>query len=281
MRVIVIGGMNLDLLGMVDAPLVPRDSNPGRVVSRPGGVGRNIAARLRGLGAETALLTAQGNDERAALLREACRREGIDLSLSVQADCPAPCYLCIHDEKGDMTMAVNDMAAMDALTPQALSPLLPRINRFDGCVLDANLSEATLRFLAERVAIPIFLDPVSCHKAQRVLPILSCLTAIKPNRMEAKTLTGEDSPERAARRLLEMGVKDVFISLGSEGVYYASAQTQGLQPALPLPAAPLTGAGDALCAGLMLALLEGKNVQACAKAGAESAYQALMAYAGY
>ena len=52
MRVIVIGGMNLDLLGMVDAPLTARDSNPGRVLSRPGGVGRNIAARLRGLGVE-------------------------------------------------------------------------------------------------------------------------------------------------------------------------------------------------------------------------------------
>ena len=48
MRVIVIGGMNLDLLGMVDTPLTARDSNPGRVISRPGGVGRNIAARLCG-----------------------------------------------------------------------------------------------------------------------------------------------------------------------------------------------------------------------------------------
>ena len=34
MRVIVIGGMNLDLLGMVDTPLTARDSNPGRVISR-------------------------------------------------------------------------------------------------------------------------------------------------------------------------------------------------------------------------------------------------------
>lgn len=280
MRVIVIGGMNLDLLGMVDAPLTARDSNPGRVISRPGGVGRNIAARLRGLGVETALLTALGNDDRATLLRNACRRDGIDLSLSVQTACPAPCYLCIHDEKGDMALAVNDMAAMAQLTPQTLSSLLPRINGYDGCVLDANLSAEALDFLAVHVTVPLFLDPVSYHKAPRVLPILPRLAAIKPNRMEAQALTGEADPAQAAQALLSMGVKNVFISLGGEGVYYANAQAHGLQPALPLPAAPLTGAGDALCAGLMRALLSGKPIQACAQDGVQSAYQVLLASIG-
>ena len=270
MRVIVIGGMNLDLLGMVDTPLTARDSNPGRVISRPGGVGRNIAARLRGLGVETALLTALGNDDRATLLRNACRRDGFDLSLSVQTACPAPCYLCIHDEKGDMAL----------LTPQALLPLLPRINGYDGCVLDANLSADALGFLAAHVTVPLFLDPVSCHKAPRVLPILPRLAAIKPNRMEAQALTGEADPAQAAQALLSMGVKNVFISLGGEGVYYANAQAHGLQPALPLPAAPLTGAGDALCAGLMRALLSGKPIQACAQDGVQSAYQVLLASIG-
>ena len=43
---------------------------------------------------------------------------------------------------------------------------------------------------------------------------------------------------KAAQTLLGMGVKNVFISLGGEGVYYANAQAHGLQPALTLPAAP-------------------------------------------
>ena len=179
-----------------------------------------------------------------------------------------------------MALAVNDMAAMERLTPDVLSPLLPQINGYDGCVLDTNLSAEALAFLASHAAIPLLLDPVSCQKAPRVLPILPRLAAIKPNRMEAQALTGEADPAQAARALLGMGVKNVFISLGGDGVYYANAQAHGLQPALPLPAAPLTGAGDALCAGLMRALLNGKDIQACAQEGVQSAYQALLAGIG-
>ena len=45
-RLIVVGGMNLDLLGVPAGPLLPRDSNPGKITLRPGGVGRNIAEKL-------------------------------------------------------------------------------------------------------------------------------------------------------------------------------------------------------------------------------------------
>ena len=135
MRVLVVGGMNLDLLGWPGQPLLPRDSTPGRIVSRPGGVGRNIAARLAALGAEVSLLTVLGDDAWARLLTEACARDGIDLSLSLKTAYPSPCYLCVHDEQGDMLAGVNDMRALEALTPQALEARLPALAGFDGCVL--------------------------------------------------------------------------------------------------------------------------------------------------
>ena len=43
-RLIVVGGMNLDLLGVPAGPLLPRDSNPGKITLRPGGVGRIFLA---------------------------------------------------------------------------------------------------------------------------------------------------------------------------------------------------------------------------------------------
>ena len=42
-RITVIGGANTDIGGGPAAPLRLHDSNPGTVVLRPGGVGRNIA----------------------------------------------------------------------------------------------------------------------------------------------------------------------------------------------------------------------------------------------
>ena len=275
-RVFVVGGMNLDLLATPRSPLIPRDSTPGDIVMRPGGVGRNIAARLSELGARAFLITALGGDQRAAWLKEMCLAAGIDLSLSVETDRPAPCYLCIHDHTGDMALAVNDTAALEALTPARLQPRLGALNSADACVLDANLPEEALRYLAENASVPLILDPVSCAKAGRAKPILHRLAAIKPNRLEAEALTGEKNVERAAEALLRAGVGQVFISLGPEGVYYAGKNQRGFVPAPPLPALPLTGAGDALCAGLTLALLRGESPRACAQAGCAAAHAALL-----
>ena len=45
-KAIVVGGLNLDICGLPDGELVPRDSNIGRVEMRAGGVGHNIACLL-------------------------------------------------------------------------------------------------------------------------------------------------------------------------------------------------------------------------------------------
>ncbi|MBQ2977927.1 MAG: carbohydrate kinase family protein [Clostridia bacterium] len=277
MRITVVGGMNLDILGAPAEKMLPRDSTPGFITLRPGGVGRNIAARLSQKGAQVSLITALGNDERASMLIAFCRQAGLDLSHSIQTDCPAPCYLCIHDEKGDMAQAINDMRAMAAITPEAMESRMDDINQGDGCVLDANLSPETLRYIAENARVPLFLDPVSCAKAPRILPILPHLTAIKPNLMEAEALTGEKEPEKAARALVKAGVKHVFISMGEKGVCFANAHEAGQVAAIPLPHIPLTGAGDALCAGVTLALLEGKSTGDSATQGCLASYEALMA----
>lgn len=276
MNIAVVGGMNLDLLGAPDRPLIPRDSTPGKITLRPGGVGRNIAARLTELGAKVSLITALGNDERAKMLSNLCASSGIDLSLSLPTACPAPCYLCIHDDQGDMALAVNDMTAMECLTPSAMESRMDQVNRGDGCVLDANLRADTLKYIAENAKVPLILDPVSCAKAPRVKAVLPYLTAIKPNRMEAEALTGEKNVERAAQALLKAGVKNVFVSLGAEGIYYANLDDRGYIPARPLPSIPATGAGDALCAGIVLSILEKRNISSCAEMGRDTAYRALM-----
>ncbi len=276
MRVVVAGGMNLDILGVPDGALLPRDSAPGRITLRAGGVGRNIAQRLSQLGAKAQLITALGCDDRAAMLLRLCREAGIDLSLALQTDRPAPCYLCIHDEMGDMALAVNDMSAMERLTPEVMADRMDQVNGADACVLDANLRQDTLEYIARNALVPLILDPVSCAKAPRIRPVLPFLAAIKPNRLEAEALTGERNVEKAGEALLRAGVKNVFISLGAEGVYYAGETEKGYVSARPLPALPLTGAGDALCAGLVMALLRGLGPKACAEAGRDAAYEALV-----
>lgn len=51
----VVGGVNVDIGGQSYAPLVARDSNPGRVRISLGGVGRNIAHNMSLLGVDVRL----------------------------------------------------------------------------------------------------------------------------------------------------------------------------------------------------------------------------------
>lgn len=80
----VVGGVNVDIGGQSYAPLVARDSNPGRVRISLGGVGRNIAHNMSLLGVDVRLLTAFGDDLHAQRVAASCGELGIDISHALQ-----------------------------------------------------------------------------------------------------------------------------------------------------------------------------------------------------
>lgn len=257
----------MDILGKSYAPYVQGDSLPGSIFHRPGGVARNIAAFLRNLGVEVELVCALGNDHIADQLKTACFKLGIGLTYAIQTDYPSPTYLAIHDDAGEVVCAINDMRAMEEMTPASLSAHLEALNMFDACVLDANLSTEALAYLAESLHIPLIADPVSAVKSKRLLPILDKLTALKPNLMEAQALAGEQEMRQSADCLLKAGVKQIFISLGRDGVYYTDGKDCGRIGTKLFPGTTKTGAGDAMTAGIALAIAQGSSVKMTAQKG--------------
>ena len=117
-RVTVVGGANTDICGRPAQALIRRDSAPGQVSVRHGGVGRNIACDLARLGLRTRFVTALGDDGFGVSVREGCRSCGVDMSLTrTVPGARSPVYLYLSDEKGEMDAAVSDMELMAALTP--------------------------------------------------------------------------------------------------------------------------------------------------------------------
>ena len=270
--IVVIGGVNMDIGAVSGARLVARDSNPGRVTTSLGGVGRNIAHNLCLLGEQVAMVTVLGQDGFAQSVRENASDIGLDLShCATVPGGRTGTYLFIDDCDGDMALAVNDMDIYEHITPEFLRQRLDFINHAGLVVVDTNPPETSLEWLCRHCTAPILADPVSTIKAPKLLPVLDRLTALKPNRMEAELLSGvairtEEDVHRAARVLLDKGVEQVYISLGTEGLY--GADRDGHEVRLPCPqihAVNATGGGDAMAAALAACIARGKPLAECAE----------------
>lgn len=269
----VVGGVNIDIGGRSDAPLVAGDSNPGRIRSSLGGVGRNIAHNLALLGADVKLVTALGADDGAKRIEDSCASLGIDLSESLYVpDGATSTYLFLADSNGDMALAMNDMAIYEHLTPAFFETKLGVLNAAALIVLDTNLTAESVRYLGEHCTAPIFADPVSAAKAGKLAPVLGRLHTLKPNRMEAELLSGvkitdEESLYRAADALLATGLARVFISLGADGVLAADHERRLHLQNPPARMVNTTGCGDAFMAATARSFLDGNDLETAAKRG--------------
>lgn len=274
---VVVGGVNIDICGKSNAPLVAGDSNPGSVSMSLGGVGRNIAHNLTLMGTDVRMLTAYGDDLHGQKIAASCSELGIDLSHALRlSDEATSTYLYITNEAGEMALAVSDMSVCQRITPSYLASNLPLLQHAQVIVCDANLPQESLVYLAENCTIPIFCDPVSTIKAEKLRPILGRLHTLKPNRLEAELLSGipihnKEDVEKAAKVLLDTGLRRVFISLGADGCYGASHTQQLWMPNLPVKMVNTTGCGDAFMAALVWAYLEGTDLAGTMLAGLAAA----------
>lgn len=271
--VVVVGGVNMDIGGISHAQLVSSDSNPGRVRISLGGVGRNIAHNMALMGLDVRMVTVLGGDFYAQKIVSTCGEMGIDISRSLRvADAITSTYLFISGPDGDMKLAISDMDIYSHLTPAFLASKLSLFNNAKLLVVDTNIPAESIAWLVEHVEVPVFADPVSTAKAEKLRPVLGKLHTIKPNRIEAELLSGvsitdERSLRRAANVLLKTGLQQVFISLGAGGVFAAN-QDRGLHlPSIPGPMVNATGCGDAFMAALAWAYMEGMDLEQSAYAG--------------
>ena len=270
---VVVGGVNVDIGGRSFAPLVAADSNPGTVSVSLGGVGRNIAHNMSLLGLDVRLLTAYGDDLNGERVAASCSELGIDLSHALHVSgANTSTYLYLTDPVGEMALAVSDMTICEKITPAYLAANLSLLQNAQVVVADANIPAESLAYLAENCGIPLFVDPVSTTKAEKLRPILSKIHTLKPNRLEAELLSGvkiktNADVEKAADKLTELGVHRIFLSLGAEGVYAAMGKERLWLPVIPGQMVNTTGCGDAFMAALVWAYLEGSDLETTARAG--------------
>jgi len=263
--VAVVGGANVDIHGRAHAPLIDHDSNPGDVQVAAGGVARNVAENLARLEIDTRLVTTIGDDEHGRMLLQSGRDAGIDIDYVQQIEsAPTSTYLSILDTSGEMQVAVSDMSIIEELSAERLRAGRDMLEQAALIIFDANLADEALAWLTETFSDQVlFVDTVSTTKAPRVIPYLAAVHTLKTSQIEAEALAElEASTEQQLREIAQWfhtrGVQRLFVTLGSEGVFYSVERSQGILRLNRGQREILNtgGAGDAFLAGLAYAWLE-------------------------
>jgi pseudouridine kinase len=270
--VCVIGGSNVDIQGSPRSLLIARDSNIGTVKISLGGVGRNIAENLVRLGVETRLISVVGDDAYGQKILDDARLIGLNTQDTlVLSGAMSSVYLCILDEMNDMALAINSMDIYDRMTVDFIKSKKHIIENAPLCILDTNIPADVLEYVVTTFKNTVFfLDPVSTSKAHKVRDLIGCFHTVKPNRIEAEVLSGitvsnEADMKKAAGILHGKGVKQVFITLGADGVFYSTPEESGCVRAPETKIINATGAGDAFLAALAFGYMNDMRAGACAR----------------
>lgn len=262
--IIVIGSANMDVAGYSHDSLNYADSNPGKIKFTPGGVGRNIAQNLASLNKPVWLLSAVGNDFYGQSLLEQTRQAGVHIDRCLVIDGEGTSsYLSLLDNTGEMLVAINDMAITDHINPDYLSHHLGFIRAASAVIVDCNLTESTLAWLFENTgSAPVFVDPVSAWKCVKIRDWLGHIHTLKPNRLEAETLSGipltcAADAEKVAAWFHQRGLFRLVLSMGGDGVYFSESDgPSGWSAPFKTQVVNVTGAGDAMMAGLAYCWLQ-------------------------
>ncbi|QOX63757.1 winged helix-turn-helix transcriptional regulator [Anoxybacterium hadale] len=278
----VLGGCNMDIIGFPVQKLVLQDSNPGKVKMALGGVGRNIAENLVHLGVPTKLISAVGEDIHGRRIMEHANKIGLDMKHTlVLNQVPTSTYLAILDETGDMKAGISQMEILEEITIDFIQNKKQIIEGSRLCIIDTNIPADVIHYVLDNFKnTEFFLDTVSSAKALKVKNKIGAFHTIKPNRIEAELLSGIEIKSqkdmlKAADYFLNQGVKRVFLSLGSEGVFYHDGKVHKLIPNPKVTVANATGAGDAFLAALAYGRFHDYDIDESARFSMAAAIMAL------
>ena len=272
--IMVIGGTNVDIQGFSRSELRAHDSNPGYVGVSFGGVGKNIAENIARLDINTKFITVFGNDLYGEKIKDHLNKLDIDVSDSlILENEETSIYLSILDSNGEMNVAISSMEIFKKLKPEYLKARNKKIEGAEIIIVDTNLEKDTINYImGYNAKTKIMLDTVSTKKSEKVKDIIGKFHTIKPNKIEAELLSGikinsDSDLDRAGKFFLEAGIKNIFITLGSDGVYYINDKKKGIIKNPKVTPVNVTGGGDAFVAGIAHAEFMGKDIDEAAKFG--------------
>ncbi|EJM48068.1 ribokinase [Pseudomonas sp. GM48] len=265
-KVVVIGSLNMDLV--TRAPRLPKGGETligESFATVSGGKGANQAVAAARLGAQVSMIGCVGNDAYGEALRGALLVEQIDCQAVSTIDGSSGVALIVVDDNSQNTIVIVP-GANGALTVEAIDRFDSVIQAADVLICQLEVPDASVGHALKRgreLGKTVILNPAP---ASRPLPSdwYASIDYLIPNESEASALSGLsvdslETAQAAATRLVAMGAGKVIITLGAQGLLFASGQRFEHFPATAVKAVDTTAAGDTFVGGFAAALAAGQD----------------------
>lgn len=267
-KVVVFGSFVVDLMAL--SPHLPKRAETVKgsyFQMGAGGKGFNQAVACHKAGADMVIVTKLGKDGFA----DVCLKVVEELNMSkeyilISEEKPTGTALIMVDENtGDNQITVVPSACND-IKVEEVNSLKNLIKEADYILLQYEVNQDANEKIKELANInntKVIVNTAPYVKVDN--NFYKNIYMVTPNEVEAEAITGIKvnslkNAKKAAAIFREMGVENVLITLGANGVFVSDGKKEEIIDSFKVKAIDTTGAGDAFNGGFLAALSEGKNI---------------------
>lgn len=256
----VIGGINIDIMGIPSEQLIAHNSNPGKIHFTLGGAGRNISLSLTKLDIPNYLISVYGDDMNG----EKFINDSKENNMNIQCCEKIPgehtsSFLYIDDVDGSKVMGIDDMDIYKKMTPSFIMKYIDKINHSQYCVVDTNLPADTIEYIYKNVSVPIMIKTTSINKNDRLINSYQNIHTLITTPAELKELLllyNEPyiSLESAVNFISSKNILNVIVFSISEGLYFKNKTDKVFLKKIPETIVNMNGASAVLIGAVIWGL---------------------------
>lgn len=265
-KICVIGSLNMDLVVNVDEMPKKGQTLIGSAFKEvPGGKGANQAVAMARLGADIRMIGKVGKDSFGETLINQLKSDKVNTKYIHREDCASGVAMITVDKNAENSIVVAPGANFKVLEKD-IDKCIEAIDESDIVVLQLETPINTIKYALQKskeLGKYTILNPAPAVKLED--SIIENVDLLTPNETELEILSGvkienEDDIKKAANVLIEKGVKQLIVTLGSKGSLYIDKDNIKLKKSYKVEAIDTTAAGDSYTGALAVAFAQDKDI---------------------